>query len=522
MRKFTLIYSVLITIFLAYLTAQEKVDYKKEAEEIYQKLQKTRSNYIKIFHIDKKFKNRWRFLEERFEKAEFFYRQGDYFTAKTRFENILKDLKYLVDHRNSIKDDVPQTKSKPQKKDPCSEDASLFQAAYLAEHNNNIPRAIELFYPLTKSKCLREDDLQYAISFIGEKRELVLEGLSKLKQAQNQEEKRRLVSSINEIIKGFKKCDPNWAGRFEKLIRMYDYVTKPELRPETKPGIKPDITPGTDSKKETEYLVPETIKAESVGSPYFLAMDVWQSAWMQEFNEKGLRTLFKYLRKNRIRHINLNPGIPMGPKFNEDAYKKLEPIVKAFYASGVEKISFLYAELDYPIEYFAEFLSRHPELGIDTIVDDSEFTDFYKDRFGRNLRAVHRWGIKYSAFATLEVAGNSGVSDETRFWMLRNVDYPILMSYLGCTLESQKKILEKYLQYADSLGKRRTVSIAILLGGKSVGREVSCEKLLSEAALQRFLWDLDAWARRSHPSYRGIVIETNLRQPLYNIHLNHR
>lgn len=543
MRKLTIIYLIFITFSCCYLTAQGKTDqkaektgkktgkqipYKQEAGERYAALKQIRANYIKIFKLDKKFKNRWKNLDMRFKKAEEFYNQGDYYTSLERFEKIITDLKYLADNRENIKDEVPQKKPKPRKKDPCSKDAEIFRAAYMSAQNKNIPRAIELFCKITKSKCLPEYDREYAEKFISEKKESVLENLDKLKQAQSSEEKSRLVSAAAEIIKGFKKCDPQWAAQFEKLVARYDYVSKIE----SKPGIQPGAKPVEKIKEKTEYTPPETEKKEyveierssaaRVGSPYFLALDVWQSAWLADFNEKGLRPLLDYLRKNRIRNINLNPGLPMGPKFNQDSYKKFKPLVDAFYDSGVQEINFLYAELDYPIEHFAEFLKKHPELGIDTIVDDSEFTDFYKDRFDRNLRAVHRWGLKYSAFSTLEVVGNSGVSDETRFWMLRNVDYPILMSYFGCTLENQKKVLTKYLQYADNLGKRRTVSIAILLGGKSVGREVSCEKLLNESALQRFLWDLDAWARKNHPSYRGIIIETNLRQPQYNIHLNHR
>jgi hypothetical protein len=522
MKKFKLFSVLFIFLFTGFLSAGEKADYKSEAAELYRKLQKTRANYIKIFKLDRIFKNRWQQLGERFQKAETFYNQGDYYTAKVRFEKILEDLKYLADNRDSIEDETGPEAAEPPPKDPCSEDARIFRAAYLAEQNRNISRAIELFHQLLDSTCLPANDLEYAGRFIREKKEYVLEELNKLRKAQGYEEKSRSITAINEILKGFKKKEPKWAGEFEKLVNIYDVTgpaPKPGIEPERKIKKEENIAP---ERKMEESINREPVKAEGAGSPYFLAMDVWQSAWKQDFNVPGLRSLFNYLSINRINHINLNPGLPMGPKFNAESYEKFKPIVAAFYASGVEVIDFLYAELDYPIEHFAEFLKKYPGLGIDTIVDDSEFTDFNKDRFDRNLRAVHKWGIKYAAFTTLEVKGNSGVSDVTRHWMLENVDYPILMSYFGCTLEEQKAAVGKYLQYADNLGKRRRVSIAILLGGKSVGREVSCERLLNETALQRFLWDLDAWARRNHPSYRGIVIETNLRQPIYNIHLNHR
>jgi hypothetical protein len=526
MKKLTLLYLFFIIILCGYLTALGKVDYKKEAADVYRNLKTTRSNYLRIFKLDKKFENRWGLLDKKLAEAETFYKQGDYYTAKVGFEKILKDLKYLADNRHKLKDEIAPTQFKPHEKDPCSVDSAVFRSAYLAEQNGNISRAIELFYRLENSKCLRKSDLKYARDFIKEKKELVLTKLAKLRKAGNFAQKNRLIASINEILKGFKNIEPAWTRRFEKLVAIYD-ATGPGIKAE----IEPQVIPESNIKQEeykapelkkSEYKKTERIRAASAGEPYFLAIDIWQSAWKQDFTAKGLQPLMNYLKKNKIIHINLNPGLPMGPGFNRDSYKKLKPIVAAFYAAGVKKINFLYAELDYPIGHFAEFLKKHPELGIDTIVDDSEFTDFFKDKFDRNLLAVHNWGLKYSAFSTLEVKGNSGVSDATRFWMLRNVDFPILMSYFDCTTAGQKKILAKYLKYADSLGKRGTVSIAVLLGGKSVGREVSCERLLDEAAMQRYLWDLDAWARRNHPSYRGIVIETNLRQPIYNIHLQHR
>ena len=254
---------------------------------------------------------------------------------------------------------------------------------------------------------------------------------------------------------------------------------------------------------------------ETPGDFHALALDVWQSAW-NDFSE--VDSLISYLRKNNIRKINLNPGLPMGPKFYQEAYKKFKPLVSKFYAGGIKNIGFLYAELNYPIEFFAKFLYTHRrEFKIDTIVDDSEFVDIFKDQFERNLLKVKQYGLKYSAFVTLESKGNSGVSDSTRYWVIDHIDYPVLMSYFGCTLEEQKAKLEKYLHYADQRGIKRRVGIAILLGSKKVGREESCERLLNESQMKRFLYRLHNWALKNHPSYGGIVLETNLRMPKYDI-----
>ena len=92
-----------------------------------------------------------------------------------------------------------------------------------------------------------------------------------------------------------------------------------------------------------------------------------------------------------------------------------------------------------------------------------------------------------------------------------------MMSYFSCKLEDQKNLLEKYLKFADRIGRRQCVSIAILFGSKKVGREISCELLLEEYQMQIFLEKLDQWARLNHPSYQGLVIETNLRYPQYNL-----
>ena len=94
------------------------------------------------------------------------------------------------------------------------------------------------------------------------------------------------------------------------------------------------------------------------------------------------------------------------------------------------------------------------------------------------------------------------------------------MSYFGCSLDTQKEKLEKYLSHADRRGIRRRVGVAILLGSKKVGREVSCEFLLSEDQMKRFLMELHRWARTNHPSYGGIVLETNLKMPRVDVYWN--
>ena len=242
---------------------------------------------------------------------------------------------------------------------------------------------------------------------------------------------------------------------------------------------------------------------------HFLSMDIWQSAWGEW---DGLETLFTYLAANHITEINLNPGLNITAKNSDEAYRKFKPLVDRFRAAGVERVNFLYAELGYPLEGYARFIREHPDLGIDTLVDDSEFTDMLFDRFGENLDAVKKHGLRYAGFVTVEGFGNSGVSDKTRFWVLEHVDYPMLMSYFTCNLEEQKKWAEPYLAFADSKGKSRAVRIAILLGSKFVGRERSCEKVLDEKALQDYISGLHAWAL-SHPSYGGIILETNLKTP---------
>jgi hypothetical protein len=240
-----------------------------------------------------------------------------------------------------------------------------------------------------------------------------------------------------------------------------------------------------------------------------LALDVWQSAW-GDFT--GFGDLPDRLRKAGITAVNLNPGLAISPGTWPRALSSLAPLVSTLRKGGVRRVNFLYAELGLPIAGYAQFVRAHPDLGMDTIVDDSEFTDDHRDRFAENLAAVRAAGLRYAAFVTVEGYGNSGVSDAARSWAIANLDQTILMSYFGCSVEDQAAQLEPWLRQADGHGRKGSVQVAILLGSKSVGRERSCERQLDGAALRQFLRDLDKWARR-HPSYGGIVLETNERFP---------
>ena len=245
--------------------------------------------------------------------------------------------------------------------------------------------------------------------------------------------------------------------------------------------------------------------------PLTLALDVWQSAW-GDFARIG--DLVTWARRNRLTDVFLNPGLGINakPETRQKALSTLGPMVRRLRADAGVRVSFLYAELNYPIGDYAALLAQHPELGIDRIIDDSEFTDAAIDRFIANRDAVRRHRLVYSAFVTVEQVGNSGVSEATRRWAIEELDEVILMSYFSCDVESQRVILEPLLSYADEKERVGKVRVAILLGGKQFGREVSCERALDGPGLVSYLAALDSWAR-SHPSYAGIVLETNLPLP---------
>ena len=398
---------------------------------------------------------------------------------------------------------------------------SLQRIKYLNE-------ALRLFYEIVSSECLGKDSSirAYARQVIESKKMEIRDAVKRLKAANlSTREQEALIFSVpREILILFRELDPEWINSLGIDISMFPESGEIRARSQKKlPLPTQDIkTPMEGRKPETvkplkEEDIPE-IKSQSMKAPgdfYPIALDVWQSAW-GDFSE--LDKLIAYLNRNNIKKINLNPGLPMGPKFYQEGYRKFKPLVDKFRRGGVQNIGFLYAELNYPIEFFAKFLYTHrDEFKIDTIVDDSEFVDLFKHRFEQNLRKVKQYKLYYSAFVTLESHGNSGVSDTTRYWVIDHIDYPILMSYFGCSLEEQKSKLEKYLQYADRRGIKRRVGVAILLGSKKVGREESCERLLNEAQMKRFLYDLNTWALKNHPSYGGIVLETNLRMPKYDI-----
>ena len=244
-----------------------------------------------------------------------------------------------------------------------------------------------------------------------------------------------------------------------------------------------------------------------------LALDVWQSAW-GDF--ATLSTLAEYARRNSITTINLNPGHGVTEATMNKSHAQLADLVRRLRQGGIEEVNYLYAELGYPIGNYAALLTRYPDLGITTIVDDSEFTDDKKHRFAENARIVKAARLRYSAFITMESAGNSGVSNSTRYSAIDWIDEPIFMSYFGCSVEEQREALSDLLQYADQQGKVASVKIAILLGGKKVGRERSCEQELGPTQFPNFLADLHSWAQ-GYRSYGGIVLETNLRLPVFDV-----
>lgn len=406
--------------------------------------------------------------------------------------------------------------------------SSLYQKGSI-QYIKHITEAIRLFYEIASSDCLGKNSgiKTNAWREIDQKKMEIQEIIARLKsQDVTAREREAMLNSIcREELALFQELDGQWVRELDFDISQFFEAS--EIRASANKKSASTLNQKVVVQKEvrkTETIKPlkkeeiskiQTGSMETPGDFHSLSLDVWQSAW-GDFSE--VDSLISYLRRNNIRKINLNPGLPMGPLFYQETYKKFKPLVSKFYAGGIKNIGFLYAELNYPIEFFAKFLYTHRrEFKIDTIVDDSEFVDIFKDQFERNLRKVKQYGLKYSAFVTLESKGNSGVSDSTRYWVIDHIDYPVLMSYFGCTLEEQKAKLEKYLYYADQRGIKRRVGIAILLGSKKVGREESCERRLNESQMKRFLYRLHNWAIKNHPSYSGIVLETNLRMPKYDI-----
>ena len=282
----------------------------------------------------------------------------------------------------------------------------------------------------------------------------------------------------------------------------------PKRPPEPQPVDTPSLeTPPEPSPPDDSWELPRG------DGRIPIALTVWQSAW-GDFSE--ISRLGEFARRNGIREIYLNPGLGITRDTYPAALRRMRPLVEKLRAYGIDRIGFLYAELRYKVGEYARFLRTHPELGIRTLIDDSEFTDMFKDRFERNSRAVRQEGVEYAAFVTLEKVGNSGVSDETRYWALEHLDQTMLMSYFGCTFEEQKEWLEPYLAFADRKGRPRSVSITLLMGSKKVGREVSCERQLGEREFHHLIRNLHAWAS-GFRSYRGIVLENNRPLPRYDV-----
>ncbi len=289
-------------------------------------------------------------------------------------------------------------------------------------------------------------------------------------------------------------------------------------------GVKPARAPKPDPRPAGPPPVRQPNRARSSlapaapRDPTWLAMDVWQSAW-GDFS--GFDALVRYLNTNHISEAFLNPGIGTSEIWQDGGSRRVEKLVRQLRDGGVPRIGFLYAELNYPIREFARFLKGHPDLGIDLLVDDSEFTDSHRERFRTNAAQVQAEGIRYAAFVSVEKVGNSGVSRATREWAIEHLDEVFLMSYFSCDLAGQQELLEALLKHADEVGertgRRQFVRIAVLMGKKSTGKEVSCEKALRKELFPAFLVDLHRWALATHPSYGGIVLETNEKFPSFDV-----
>jgi hypothetical protein len=352
-------------------------------------------------------------------------------------------------------------------KDPCEEEALK---AYLARDSGDRERAYEAFSRIAERQCFDPTVLRDARDFVAQ----------------------------------YRSSSP--------AVAESSVAPRPASPSPATSAVAAPAAASPKSRQSSPPAVAETPRSAPSDVPK-IGLDIWQSAW-RDFSD--LHPLTDYIRRNSIAAVNLNPGRAVSASSMREAYAQLQPIVDSLRASGVKEINYLYAELSYPIGAYAEFLKAYPALGITTIVDDSEFTDDKRGQFENNLRTVRATGLHYSAFITLEVVGNSGVSDEMRFWAVEHIDQPILMSYFGCSFPEQREQIEKYLVFADRIGRVGAVRVAILLGNKSVGRERSCEQQLAPAEFHRFLGELHSWAQQ-HPSYGGIVLETNLRLPTIDV-----
>ncbi|MEJ5166209.1 MAG: hypothetical protein WHV67_04180 [Thermoanaerobaculia bacterium] len=410
-------------------------------------------------------------------------------------------------------------------KDPCPE--------YLqkAESSINVGVKIESFCVISKSPCIFSSEIkEYSklkmeefklnlFSSLRSKETGKIENLAPplIKCFEGEGFFKKELDEIKKELLGqlegyFEKRDcPN----AEKIIRVLKLIKEDKVPLEKFSNVCKREENLNSGKKERENLTETKLKKEDIEGdlmkeePYII-LDIWQSAW-GDFSDLSL--LIDYIKKNKISEINLNIGREITEKKeSEEKFKSiLKSIVPNLYNAGIKKVNLLYAELNYPIERYARFLSLNREIGIDKIVDDSEFTDKNFQNYVNNFYSTKNYQIKYSTFVTLEREGNSGVSDRSRFELIEKADEVILMSYFSCNLEEQKKWLEPYFEYSDKMGKQKNLKVAILFGSKSVGRELSCQGLEKES-LRQFIFGLHNWAL-GFSSYSGIVFETNKKLP---------
>lgn len=410
-------------------------------------------------------------------------------------------------------------------KDPCPE---YFQKA---EVSNNIGLKIESFCMISKSPCLFSSEIkdysklkmeEFKLNFFSNLRKKEIGKIENLapylfKCFEGEEFFKKEIDEIKkELLSELEICfEKRDCTNAEKIIRVLEILKEDKIPLEKFSNICRKEEKPNFSKKEKENLTEIKLKKEDIASdlkkdePYII-LDIWQSAW-GDFSDLSL--LISYIKKNKVSEINLNIGREITEKKeSEEKFKSiLKSIVPDLYSAGIKKVNLLYAELNYPIERYARFLFLNKEIGIDKIVDDSEFTDKNFQNYVNNFYSTKNYQIKYSTFVTLEREGNSGVSDRSRFELIEKADEVILMSYFTCNLEEQKKWLEPYFEYSDKKGKQKNLKVAILFGSKSVGREVSCQGLEKES-LRQFIFGLHNWAL-GFSSYSGIVFETNKKLP---------
>jgi hypothetical protein len=495
-------------------------DPERQAYHMYRYVKQQILNYTQMYKERMELnKEEWNRIDRKINEAKKLADGRNYRNAIGQFKEIAEESSSLAAETKKI---VSKERQNPES---CPEDRERYYQANRAIHSGNLAKALEFFYLLKNSRCLGEDDeiVKNASAYIIKRQKEIRATFQKWDI--EQQEIKKFAGELTQIHKELKiiqKHQPQWTELLEedypRFFNLDDRQTQINAREENNGT-------GEEEPGQIDNIDDEIGQEEPAKEPapfYPIAIDIWQSAWAEEFAIEKMEPLFQYLRRNNIKTVNLNPGLPMSPEpeFQQQLVEKLKPLITAFHDAGVEKINYLYAELNYPIGGYREFLENHPELGIDIMVDDSEFTDFFKNRFQDNKEQYRDSNIGYSAFITLESVGNSGVSDDLRYWVLENIDYPILMSYFGCTLEKQKEMLQKYLEHAEEIGKKKSIGIAILLGSKKVGREESCERKLSEFELQAFIRDLHDWASQ-YESYGGIVLETNQRFPGVDVYLEH-